>query len=291
MHEPFAPSSAPTDPVPAAPPTFAGRTTSKTSALRAGLVLGTTLVVAIGTAVVMGASPSPATGAGPRAAASGSAAPDKEPRGNGFGHGGFGPSFGFGPFGGQLANPGGRPDQGLGRGFGQVQIRAIDGTEVALATADGWTRTITLGATTTITRGGAPATAADLHVGDTIRFRQHQESDGTFTIRAVDVVLPTVVGAITKVDGSTLTLTGRDGKTITVHVGDSTAIRVRGVDQAALKDLAAGQVALVSGDRRADGSIDATSVLAGTLRAPRAAKPKDHRPDASEAPEASGQAG
>ena len=280
----------PTQPVPAAPPSFAGRSPSKTSAVRAGIALGTALVVVIGAAVAMGASNRPTTsGAGPVAAASGSPAPDKGPKGNGFGHDGFGPSFGFG-----VGPLGGLPKglaEGAGRGFGRVTITAIDGTKVSLTTEDGWTRTITLTTATTITRGGAAATAADLHVGDAIRFRQERAADGSFTITAVDVVLPQVLGTITKVDGSTLTLTARDGSTVTVHLGGSTQIRVRGVEKATAKDLAAGQIVIVAGDKRSDGSFDATSVLSGTLRLPKADKPNRDGASESEVPDATGQGG
>jgi hypothetical protein len=290
MTDPTAVPASPADADPAPTPSFAGRTPSKTSAIRAGIAIGTALVVVIGTAVAMGASSRPSTsGAGPAAAASGSPAPDKGPRGNGFGHGGFGPSFGFGvgPLGGLPKALG----DGAGRGFGRVTITAIDGSKVSLTTEDGWTRTITLTSTTTVTRGGAAATAADLHVGDAIRFRQERGSDGSFTISAVDIVLPHVLGTITKVDGSTLTLTARDGSTVTAHLGGSTQIRVRGVANATAKDLAAGQVVIVAGEKRSDGSIDATSVLSGQLRVPKLEKPKRDGGDESEAPDASGQGG
>jgi len=240
--------------------------------------------------VGLGASsgPSPA-GADPVAAASGSPAPSKEPRGNGFGHGGFGPLRPFRAF---IGN--GKPDELPGRALGKITITGIDGSNLTLGTEDGWTRTITLGGSTTITRGGAPATASDLHVGDAIRFRQHREANGTFTITAIDVVLPEVVGTITNVDGNTVTVLGRDGTSVTVHLAADTKLQVRGVEHATAKDLARGQIALVAGEKRADGSLDATRVIAGTLRAPKPDKltgPKDPGARPSSAPGASGQAG
>jgi hypothetical protein len=271
--------------VPVGPPSHAARPIANGSALRTGIVIGAALVVVLGTVVAMGASRSPSTsGAGQVAAASGSPAPSKGPRGNGFGHGGFG--NGVGPLGGLPE----RIDKAFGRGFGRVTITAIDGSKLSLATVDGWTRTITLTPTTTISRGGAAATASALHVGDTIRFRQQREADGSFTITAVDVVLPQVVGTITKVDGTTLTLTARDGATVTVHLGGSTRIQVGGIANATAKDLAAGQVVIVVGEKRSDGSIDATAVASGRLRGPKLDK-KDRVPAGSAAPAASGQAG
>ena len=74
-----------------------------------------------------------------------------------------GPMFGF---------RGGFP--GADVGFRDITITAIDGSSLSLKTEDGWTRTITVTDTTTITKGGATITLGDLAVGDSIRFRQEQ---------------------------------------------------------------------------------------------------------------------
>lgn len=286
MDEDLPTDTAPIRPVPIARPTLAGRARSRATGIRAGAILGTALVIAIGAAVTMGASKAPTTvGAGPDATASGSAEPAKGPHANAFGHDRSG---GIGPF-----AAGGRFDTAVGHRRRNVKITAIDGSRLSLATDDGWTRTISVTPTTTITRGGAAATTSDLHVGDAIRFRQHREADGSFTITAIDVVPPDVVGTITAVSGTTVTLIDRDGATVTVHVAASTRIRVRGVENATVDDLANGQVAVAIGERRPDGSIDATRIVAGTLREPRPGKvhgPKD-RPTAPASPEASGQPG
>jgi len=250
------------------------------------MALGAALVVVIGAAVALGAAPagsgagaSPATN---QATASGSPEPDKGPKmGHGFGHGGFGPGA-LGGLGQRFGNPG----QGEARGFGHITISAISGSTLSLATDDGWTRTIALTATTTITRGGAPATAADLHVGDRIRLRQSKNADGTFTVSAINVVLPEVVGTITDTTGTSITILDRDGTSIVVHLGAATKLRVRGIDSPKASDLAKGMIAIVVGEPRSDGSIDATAVGAGTFPGPRNG-PKGDRPKQSEAPEAS----
>jgi hypothetical protein len=54
---------------------FRGRTPTKTQAVRAGIVAGTALVVAIGAAVAMGASPATTPSAGASPAPSGQVAP------------------------------------------------------------------------------------------------------------------------------------------------------------------------------------------------------------------------
>ena len=288
MDNPIAPLPDRTEPHDGAPPmpAFAGRTPTKGSAIRAGTAVGVALLVVVGSAVAMGAAPrQSSTGADPQvAAASGSPAPErsKDPKGGKpRAHDGFGGLFWLG----------GRLEKVLGHGFRQVTITAIDGSSISLATEDGWTRTIELTASTTITLGGAAATRADLEVGDQVRFRQQRNDDGTFTITAIDVVLPMTVGTIESTGDGTLTITDRDGATVTVHLGSSTAIRVRGVENATAKDLSKGQVVVVVGERRADDSIDATGVLAGKLGGFRLDKPKHERPKASTAPSASGQSG
>lgn len=59
---------------------------------------------------------------------------------------------------------------------------------------DGWTRTIAISDTTVITKGGVTVTAADLKVGDLIRFHQVEHADGTFTVDAIRVQPPKTTG-------------------------------------------------------------------------------------------------
>lgn len=370
--EPFAPvdASLADDPRPAA--TFTGRTTThRTAAIRAGMLLGTGLLVAIGAAVAMGASPSPSASSGgtppgvpgqggPGAGGSGAGGP-----GGRFGpFGGFG---GFGPFGPGVPGGPARPFAGLGPmagdGFGSVKVTAVAGSNVSLATDDGWTRTITVTSSTTITRGGAAATLADLAVGDTVRLAETRNADGTYTITAIAIVLPQVAGTVTAVgtdtititvrdgtsqtirtngstgyhldqgdgtrsdvtvgasivatgtkagDGSlaatsvwvrlpqvtgtvsavtagTITLSRRDGTTVTIHVGSGTTIRVAGIANARLSDVTAGMLIVVEGSQRADGSIDARAIAAGTFgKGPGHDRQPGAGPNATQAPSASG---
>ena len=102
-----------------------------------------------------------------------------------------------------------------------------------MKTVDGWTRTIEVTSSTQITKGGDTIALGDLAVGDTIRFRQQRNADGSFSVTRIDVVLPTVGGTVTAQDGSTITLKQRDGTSVTVHVDASTKFRVQGVTGAA----------------------------------------------------------
>jgi hypothetical protein len=225
-----------------------------------------------------------------------------------------------------------------GPGRGPITITDLDGSQVSLATDDGWTRTVTAAAGTAITKGGVTIAVGDLKVGDEVRFRETRNDDGSYTITAIVVATPkasgevtkvdgdditikgrdgttrviTVTGStvyklgpatgsksdvkvgttlavkgtisgdtftaisvniklalaggeVTKVDGSDITIKGRDGTTTVIHVTGSTTYKVRGHNPASLSDIAVGERVNAKGTRRADGSLDATSVNAGPL--------------------------
>ncbi len=246
------------EPVPAA--AFSGQTPNKTHAVRAGMVAGTGLLVLVGAAVAMGASPSAApttpTGGGQAQTVPGDPNVDAGP---------------FGPGDGRGFLKGG-PGRGDGRGFGAISVTAIDGTSLSLATADGWTRTISVTSATTITKGGAAATLADIEVGDTIHFGQTRNADGTYTITAIAIIQPQVAGTVTAVGTDSITITLRDGTSQTVATTDSTAYHLERAD-GARADVTVGSVIVATGEKNADGSLTASSIwvrlphVAGTVAA------------------------
>ena len=227
-----------------------------------------------------------------------------------------------------------------GQGFREITITAISGSNVTLGTDDGWTRTIAVSDAVDLTKGGQDIALSDLAVGDQVRFRQTRNDDGTYTVDALAVVVPSVRGEVSDVsatgfkittrDGSvwtiavngstvyqhgtgtgtladvtngtnavvlgtstgdnaltattvrvaadkavgtvtaktadTITITKRGGSTVTIHVDGDTTYRVAGVENADLGDVAVDMAIGVSGRERADGSIDADAVAAGTGR-------------------------
>ncbi|HEX6867846.1 MAG TPA: DUF5666 domain-containing protein [Candidatus Limnocylindrales bacterium] len=230
---------------------------ARSTATRVGVITGSALLVLVGVAAAMGASPSPATngtsgvGADPSASAvapaapGASAAPDTtKPNGPRPDRGGFG-------FRG-----------GIGIGLHDITITAIDGSSVSVATEDGWTRTIEVTDTTTITKGGTTISVGDLAVGDEIRFRQQRADDGTYTVTAIVVVLPHVIGEITAIDGNTITVTQPGGTRATIHVDSDTTYRVNGATGSA-SDLKVGAVIAAEGTQRSDGSLDAATIHSG----------------------------
>lgn len=156
---------------------------------------------------------------------------------------------------------------GIGRGgFHDITISAINGSSLSLQTEDGWTRTITVGSSTTITKAGETIALGDLAVGDQIGLRQDRADDGTYTITAIVVVLPAIGGEVTAVADNTITVTGKDGTTGTIHVDGDTTYEVDGTTGQALSDIEVGDFVIAEGSLRTDGSLDAATVHAGFHR-------------------------
>jgi hypothetical protein len=214
--------------------------------LRIGVVFGALAILLVSAALTIAASPAPA--------ASPSASQQTNPNdGNGApGVGRRGPGFFAAP--GFLGWPGFRGERGFGGfAFGPITITSIDGSKLSLKTVDGWTRTITVTDGTTITRAGQKIGLADLKVGDTIRLQQTRQSDGSFTIDAIEVVLPRVTGTVTTVSGDSFTLKSRDGTTWTIDVNGSTTYTL-GSKTGAKGDVKAGAEVFVEGTQASSGN-------------------------------------
>jgi co-chaperonin GroES (HSP10) len=124
---------------------------------------------------------------------------------------------------------------------------------------DGWTRTIAVGPSTKITKGGQTIALADLKVGDQVRFQQAHESDGTYTITAIEVVLPQVSGTVGAVSSNGFTVKAADGSTTNVVVTSSTTYRT-GRTTGSKADVKVGDRVVAQGTKAADGTITATTV-------------------------------
>jgi anti-sigma factor RsiW len=165
-----------------------------------------------------------------------------------------------------LANGGGPGFRGgPGPGLGGITITSISGNSISLKTEDGWTRAITVDGGTTYTKSGATIALGDLKVGDEIGFRQTLESNGTWSIDSIVVILPRAGGEVTGIDGSSITVTQRDGSTATITVNGQTRYSVNGTDGAALSDVKVGMFLVAEGTKNSDGSLTAATVKAGSV--------------------------
>jgi hypothetical protein len=240
-------ASPPGDPLVVAPQPVQPTTTPprRIAPWRIALVVGALAIAAGSAAIAFAASPSPSAGGTSTAPSTdnGWTAP------NGSGPGMFGRGGMFGDHGGRAGVS------------GAITITAISGSNVSLKTADGWTRTIAVTDSTTITKGGQTIGVSDLKVGDTVVFRQTRQSDGSYTIDSITVVVPTIDGTVKDVTSSGFTVTTRDGLTWTVTVSSSTVYHLGSSDATGSKsDVTAGAEVVVQGTQGTGNTIAATSV-------------------------------
>jgi hypothetical protein len=227
---------------------FAGRLKGP-DRIRIGLVVGAVLAIVVAGTVTLGASPSPSPAPGGNTPGKG-----RIERGGPF------------PFAlrdrGLLGALGRRGDA---RGFGQITITAINGSNISLRTEDGWTRTISVTSSTTITRAGQKIALGDLKVGDTIRFGQTRNADGSFSITQIAVVLPRVAGTVTAVSASGFTVSKRDGTSWTVTVSSSTTYSVGRINprSGSLADVKVGSEVVALGAQESGNTLDAITVRVG----------------------------
>jgi hypothetical protein len=150
-----------------------------------------------------------------------------------------------------------------GPGFGQISIASIDrtsdGANVGLKTDDGWTRTIAVAGGTRITNGGLTIAIGDLKVGDAIRFAETRNADGSYTITAIQVVVPQVVGTVTRVTADGFTLTSRKNATWAITVTGTTSYLVGGA-AGSKADATVGANVAVAGTQTGDSTLTALTV-------------------------------
>jgi hypothetical protein len=145
------------------------------------------------------------------------------------------------------------------RGFRDITIKGISGSNVTLATDDGWTRTIAVTSSVELTKGGQAIEVSALKVGDQVRFRQTRNDDGTYTVQAIAVVVPSVRGTVSDVSATGFKVTTRDGSVWTIAVNGSTKYQY-GSGTGALADVKNGIVALVQGTSTGDNALTALTV-------------------------------
>jgi hypothetical protein len=214
--------------------------------VRIGLVVGALLAIVVAATVALGASPSPA----PAGGSSGGTQPGntKTDRAGGLAN--------------KLRDRLLDKLDGRLRGFGQITITAVSGPNVSLKTDDGWTRTIAVTSATTITKAGQTIALGDLKVGDAIRFSQTRNTDGSFTINQIAVVVPRVAGTVTALNGNGFTLSKRDGTIWTVTVSNSTTYTVGGLTRksGSRSDIKVGSQVVALGTQGSGNTLSALSV-------------------------------
>ena len=214
-------------------------------------------------AIAVGASlgrPGALSAAGLTAAAGASASPAASPDASGKpDRNAWGRGFGF-PFGGGPGWSGsGRFGSG-GRGgiLADITIASIDGTQVGLASANGWKRTIDV-AGVAITRAGETIALGDLKVGDRVSISETPASDGTYTVKGITVVLDQTGGKVSKLDASTITVGAGNSKSVTITT-DGTTVYRRDGQPITRDEISAGDRIIAWGTKDAAGNLKAAAV-------------------------------
>jgi hypothetical protein len=139
-----------------------------------------------------------------------------------------------------------------------IAITAISGSKLSLQTTDGWTRTIdATGAT--ITKAGQTIAVSDLQVGDQITFRESLQSDGTYKITSITVLVPTTSGTVTSIGASSITVSQPGGGTRTIAVTGSTTYMQAGAT-VSKSAVAVGDRIVAQGAVDSSGNFMATSI-------------------------------
>jgi hypothetical protein len=148
-------------------------------------------------------------------------------------------------------------------------VTAESSGSFTLTARDGTAWTITTTGSTAYTLGvsssAAAGKASDLTVGSVVVVQGTSATNNAMTAVTVRIRLPRVGGEVTATSADTINITRRDGSTTTIHVSSSTTYQVAGQTSASLADVTVGMIVVAEGMQRADGSIDATTVVAGTV--------------------------
>lgn len=137
-----------------------------------------------------------------------------------------------------------------------ITITKIDGSKLSLQTTDGWTRTIdATGAT--VTKSGQTVAVTSLKVGDLINFRESRQSDGSYKITTIEVLVPTASGSVTAVGSGSVTISQSDSSSKTLALTVSTTYSEAGATVS--------KSALVVGVRiSAQGTVDSAGSFTAT---------------------------
>lgn len=165
----------------------------------------------------------------------------------------------------------------LGRGHhhgrlghrGALTVTSVNGQTITATRPDGTKVTIHTTSNTVYTRAGQTVTASALATGEHIGVRGTRTSDGSIAATRIAILLPGYHGAVTKVNGDTITIQDRSG-THTIVVTASTRF-VQGfgpsAHSASLGDVKVGDRIAAEGTLNSDGSLSAVVVRIG-LAAP-----------------------
>jgi uncharacterized protein DUF5666 len=149
-------------------------------------------------------------------------------------------------------------------------VTAVGSTTISIKGGDGSTATITINGSTKFQIGKSSASKSDVHVGSRIAAEGTGTSD-KLTATIVRIAPTLASGVVTAKTANSITIKQQDGSSLVVHLSAATTYRVRGAatKPGGLADIKVGDRLVAVGTTRADKSLEATAVGAGTGKAPK----------------------
>lgn len=144
-------------------------------------------------------------------------------------------------------------------GFRDITVGAISGNNITLKTDDGWSRTIAVTSTVALTKGGQTIALGDIAVRDQVRFSQTLNADGTYAVKAIAVVVPSVAGTVSNVGATSFKVRTRDGSVWTITTDGATTYRLGAVD-GTRANVTNGSTVRVEGTSSGDNALSALGV-------------------------------
>ena len=162
----------------------------------------------------------------------------------------------------------------LARRAGQVwTVTSVSGPTIAARARNGATFTITTTSATTFKEAGSTVALSAVQANEHIRVLGiRNQAAKTIQAKSVVIVLPSVTGVVTAVNGSTLTVTGRNAVRSTITLGGNAKIEQAG-QSATAQAISVGSLVTAQGTVGSDGTFTALRVIirlpqfAGTIAA------------------------
>jgi hypothetical protein len=126
-------------------------------------------------------------------------------------------------------------------------VMAVNGSTLTVTGFDGSSDTITVNGQTRYERAGHAAALADIKVGTAIVADGTRHSDGSLDAAAVMIQVPHVMGRVTSVNGTSMTVSSPDGLTYTVTTSGNTLYAAPGGTPVSPASIHVGSIIVAEG--------------------------------------------
>lgn len=132
-------------------------------------------------------------------------------------------------------------------------VTAVNGSTLTVTGFDGTTHTIRVNAQTRYERADQSVTLSDVKVGTAVVAVGTENTDGSFSARLVMLELPHVVGQVTAINGSSISVLSPSGTTYTVITSTTTSYAAPGGAPASASSVQPGTLIGAEGTLSANG--------------------------------------